>query len=176
MKALVDQMVEYSVVLGDSTPLALERVELRELYDELLSTSRPAIESKGLTLHGSFDPALSSVTSNRLRLKQIAVNLLSNATKFTMEGEVELAFSAVGTDRWSIRVSDTGVGIAPSDADRVFDEFERAAGDDIPGTGLGLAIVKELCHVLNGQIDFASREGVGTTLEIRFPLTPALPQ
>jgi signal transduction histidine kinase len=76
-------------------------------------------------------------------------------------------------EHWSIRVSDTGVGIAPADANRVFDEFERAAGDDIPGTGLGLAIVKELCRVLNGQIDFASHEGVGTTFEIRFPLVPA---
>jgi signal transduction histidine kinase len=68
------------------------------------------------------------------------------------------------------------VGIAPSDADRVFDEFERAAGEDIPGTGLGLAIVKELCRVLNGHIDFVSREGVGTTFEIRFPLVIAEPQ
>jgi signal transduction histidine kinase len=175
MKALVDQMVEYSVVLGDGVPVTLEQVALRDLYDELVSASRPAIESKGLTLRSSFDSSLSSVKSNRLKLKQIAVNLLSNAAKYTTAGEIELAFAAVGSDRWSIRVSDTGVGIAPSDADRVFDEFERAAGDDIPGTGLGLAIVKELCRVLKGQIDFASREGVGSTFEIRFPLTLAEP-
>jgi signal transduction histidine kinase len=128
---------------------------------------------KGLKLHSTFDPALSVATSNRLKLKQIAVNLLSNATKYTKSGEIELTFATAGTEHWSIRVSDTGVGIAPSDAHRVFDEFERAAGEDIPGTGLGLAIVKELCRVLNGQIDFASREGVGTTFEIRFPLVLA---
>jgi signal transduction histidine kinase len=127
-------------------------------------------------LRQSFDPALSSVTSSRLKLKQIAVNLLSNATKYTMAGGIELAFLAVGTDCWSIRVSDTGVGIAPVDADRVFDEFERAAGDDIPGTGLVLAIGKELCRLLGGQTDFASREGVGTTFETRFPLTLAEPE
>jgi hypothetical protein len=75
-----------------------------------------------------------------------------------------------GPEHWSIRVSDTGVGIASADSDRVFDEFERAAGEEIPGTGLGLAIVRELCRMLNGQIDFASREGVGTTFDIRFPL------
>ena len=124
----------------------------------------------------TFDPALAAVTSNRLKLKQIAVNLLSNATKYTKSGQVELRFAMAGAEHWSIRVSDTGVGIAPSDADRVFDEFERAAGEDIPGTGLGLAIVRELCRVLNGQIDFASREGVGTTFEIRFPLVLAEPQ
>lgn len=173
MKQLVDQMIEYSVVLGDGAQLTREPVELHELYDELVAASRPAIEAKGLKLRAAFDPALSTATSNRLKLKQIAVNLLSNATKYTKSGEIELTFATAGTEHWSIRVSDTGVGIAPSDAHRVFDEFERAAGEDIPGTGLGLAIVKELCRVLNGQIDFASREGVGTTFEIRFPLVLA---
>ena len=170
MKLLVDQMVEYSVVLGDGAPLALEQVDLHELYDELVASSRPLIEAKGLTLRASCDPALKAVTTNRLKLKQIAVNLLSNATKYTKSGQVELQFAMAGAEHWKIRVSDTGVGIAPSDAERVFDEFERAAGEDIPGTGLGLAIVRELCRVLNGHIDFVSHEGVGTTFNIRFPL------
>ena len=69
-----------------------------------------------------------------------------------------------------MRVSDTGIGIAPADVDRVFDEFERAAGDDIPGAGLGLAIVKEVCRILQGKIQFESHEGRGTTFVIRFPL------
>jgi signal transduction histidine kinase len=176
MKLLVEQMVEYSVVLGDGAPLVLETVQPRELYDELVAASRPAIEAKGLSLHAAFDPALTEITSNRLKLKQIAVNLLSNATKYTKSGQVELQFALADADHWSIRVSDTGVGIAPADADRVFDEFERAAGEDIPGTGLGLAIVRELCRLLNGQIDFVSREGVGTRFDIRFPLVLEEPQ
>jgi signal transduction histidine kinase len=170
MKQLVDQMVEYSVVLGDSAPLVLEPVDLRELFDELVASARPSIDAKGLALRSAFDAALPVVTSNRLKLKQIAVNLLSNAIKYTKSGQVELRFATHGAEHWSIRVSDTGIGIAPADAERVFDEFERAAGDDIPGTGLGLAIVRELCRVLDGQMEFASREGVGTTFEIRFPL------
>jgi signal transduction histidine kinase len=169
MKQLVDQMVEYSVVLGDSSPLAVEPFDLRGLFDELVISSRPAIEAKRLRLLTAFDKSLAPVISNRLKLKQVALNLLSNATKYTAAGEIELAMTRVGDGHWSIRVSDTGIGIAPSDADRVFDEFERAAGDDIPGTGLGLAIVKELCRVLHGQIHFESREGRGTTFEIRFP-------
>ncbi|RAS23882.1 sensor histidine kinase [Paraburkholderia bryophila] len=176
MKQLVDQMVEYSVVLGDGAPLALETVDLRELFTELEAASRPLIETKGLTLRTAFDPALPAITSNRLKLKQIAVNLLSNATKYTKSGEIEFGFAMADADHWSIRVSDTGEGIAPADAERVFDEFERAAGEDIPGTGLGLAIVKELCRVLNGQIDFVSREGVGTTFNIRFPLALEEPE
>lgn len=176
MKQLVDQMVEYSVVLGDTTPLALEEVQLHGLYDELVTSWQPSIESKGLRLRTSYDPALTSITSNRLKLKQIAVNLLSNATKYTKSGEIEFNFAMAGADHWSIRVADTGVGISPADAERVFDEFERAAGEEIAGTGLGLAIVKELCRMLNGHIDFVSREGVGTTFEIRFPLVLTEPQ
>lgn len=61
-------------------------------------------------------------------------------------------------------------GTLPSDRGRVFDEFERAAGDDIPGVGRGLAIVKELCRILDGTIRFETREGHGTTFEIRFPV------
>jgi signal transduction histidine kinase len=170
MKQLVDQMVEYSVVLGDSNPLSVEKFELRELFDELAASSRPAIEAKGLRFHPEFDSALSSMTSNRLKVKQVALNLLSNATKYTTSGGIELAFAKVNESTWSIRVSDTGVGIASSDAERVFDEFERAAGDDIPGAGLGLAIVRELCRVLQGQIHFESRLARGTTFEIRFPV------
>jgi signal transduction histidine kinase len=170
MKQLVDQMVEYSVVLGDNNPLAAEPFDPRALFDELVTSCRPAIEAKGLCLKTAFDAGLVSVNSNRLKVKQVALNLLSNATKYTATGEIELAIGGAGEGYWSIRVSDTGIGIAPSDADRVFDEFERAAGDDIPGTGLGLAIVKELCRVLHGQIQFESREGSGTTFEIRFPL------
>jgi signal transduction histidine kinase len=171
MKQLVDQMLAYSVILGDDTPLTVEQFNLRDLFDELVATSRPAIEEKGLRLRTHFDanPSLVTVTSNRLKVKEIAVNLLSNATKYTTSGEVELAF-ATAAPLWSIRVSDTGAGIALSDADRVFDEFERAAGDDIPGTGLGLAIVKELCRVLHGKIRFVSSKGHGTTFEIQFPI------
>jgi len=171
MKALVEQMVEYSVILGDGAPLKPEQVDLHELFEELVASSRPSIEAKGLTLRSAFDPALPAVTSNRLKLKQIAVNLLTNAIKYTQSGQVELHFAMAGPEHWSIRVSDTGVGIAPADADRVFHEFARAADDDIPGTGLGLAIVKELCRVLGAHIEFVSREGVGTRFTIRFPLT-----
>jgi signal transduction histidine kinase len=171
MKQLVDQMLQYSVILGDNNPPIVEQFSLRDLFDELVATSRPAIEEKGLRLCTHFDGNLSqvAVSSNRLKLKEIAVNLLSNATKYTSSGEVALAFATAEPLHWSIRVSDTGVGIAPSDAGRVFDEFERAAGEDIPGTGLGLAIVKELCRVLHGKIRFASSKGYGTTFEIQFP-------
>ena len=171
MKTLVDELVEYSVVLGDPNPLVLERFALRELFDELVISCEPAIQAKGLRLQTAFDSALTEVVSNRLKLKQVALNLLTNASKYTRAGEIELAMTAVEEDRWRLRVSDTGVGIGESDRERVFKEFERATHDDIPGAGLGLAIVKELCRVLEGEIHFESREGAGTVFEISFPLS-----
>ena len=176
MKQLVDDMVAYSVVLGDSAPLAVEPFDLRELFEELVMASRPAIEAKGLRLSTRFDTDVTTVLSNRIKVKQVALNLLSNATKYTNAGEIELAMGGHGKGGWYLRVADTGVGIAPSDTDRIFDEFERAAGEDIPGVGLGLAIVKELCRILDGTIRFETREGHGTTFEIRFPGQPAASQ
>ncbi|HEY3597237.1 MAG TPA: sensor histidine kinase [Paraburkholderia sp.] len=170
MKTLVDELVEYSIVLGDANPLAAEPFDLRGLFDELVASCGPAIEAKGLRLDRSFDARLGSATSNRLKLKQIGLNLLTNAAKYTKAGEVELAMSARGDSHWCLRVSDTGVGIGASDQERVFEEFERANQEDVPGAGLGLAIVKELCRLLDGELRFASHEGAGTTFEIVFPL------
>ncbi len=176
MKQLVDDMIEYSVVLGDSAPLAVESFDLRELFDELVTACRPAIEAKGLRLSALFAAGVTTVLSNRIKVKQVALNLLSNATKYTKAGEIELAMGGHGEGEWYLRVADTGVGIAPSDRVRVFDEYERAAGDDIPGVGLGLAIVKELCRLLDGSIRFESREGQGTSFEILFAVQPRTSQ
>jgi signal transduction histidine kinase len=164
-------MGEYSKVLGDDSILTVERFDLAELYDELMQLCRTATEAKGLKLQGRIDPALGIVKSNRLKLKQIALNLLSNAIKYTRAGEVELAIIPSGSLHWTLRVSDTGSGIDEKDRERVFEEFERAASDDIPGTGLGLAIVKELCRALQGEIRFDSYKGRGTVFEVRFPVT-----
>lgn len=170
MKALVDELVEYSVVLGEANQLALETFSLRDPFDELVASCAPAVEAKGLRLIPSFDAGLHTVVSNRLKLKQVALNLLTNASKYTKVGEVTLSMSALGDAQWLLRVSDTGVGIGPSDRERVFKEFERATQEDIPGAGLGLAIVVEVTRVLGGQIRFDSNEGKGTTFEITFPV------
>ena len=76
----------------------------------------------------------------------------------------------VGEHHFRFRVTDTGIGIAEEDKERVFEEFERAAGNDFPGTGLGLAIVRELVASLGGEIDFRSQEGAGCTFEVVLPL------
>ncbi|HVE07601.1 MAG TPA: sensor histidine kinase [Paraburkholderia sp.] len=170
MKTLVDELVEYSIVLGDTNPFSVEPFDLRGLFDELVVSCRPSVEGKGLRLVSWFDPKLSTITSNRLKLKQVALNLLTNAVKYTKAGEVQFEMRASDADTWCLHVSDTGVGIGDADRERVFEAFERANQDDVPGAGLGLAIVRELCRLLQGQMRFASHEGRGTMFEITFPL------
>jgi signal transduction histidine kinase len=170
MATLVDEMGEYSKVLGDDSILTVERFDLAELFDELMQLCQASATAKGLTLKGRVDPALSMITSNRLKMKQIALNLLSNAIKYTTTGDVELVMVTSGAKQWTLRVSDTGMGISEEDRERVFEEFERAASEEIPGTGLGLAIVKELARELHGEIRFESYKGRGSVFEVRFPL------
>jgi signal transduction histidine kinase len=140
------------------------------LYDELVLAHRVGAEAKGLHLRSEFDSSLDFVISNRLKVKQIAVNLISNAMKYTQSGEIGFALVKLGADRWCLRVSDTGEGISSEDQERVFGEFERANGDEVPGAGLGLAIVKELVRSLSGEIRVASEKGKGSVFEIRLPV------
>jgi signal transduction histidine kinase len=155
MNQLVDQLFEYSVILSENRAPVVERFELRALYDELVLAHQAAAEAKGLHLRSEFDSSLDYAISNRLKVKQIAVNLISNAMKYTQSGEIGFELVKLGADRWCLRVSDTGEGISSDDQERVFGEFERAVGDEIPGAGLGLAIVKELAWSLSGG--FGSR-------------------
>lgn len=170
MATLVDEMVEYSKILGDDSILTVESFDLVGLFDELMQSSRVAAEAKGLKLVGHLDADLGAVVSNRLKVKQVALNLLSNAIKYTASGEIVLAIAAAPDDRWRLRVADTGMGIGEADQERVFEEFERAAADDIPGAGLGLAIVKELTRTLDGELRFESTKGHGSVFEVTFPL------
>ena len=170
MKLLVDELVEYSVAVADVESTEVEPVDLRNLFEELVLSSRSVIEEKGLNLVQAYDEQLATVPSSRLKLKQIALNLLSNAIKYTKAGQIELEMRRSGPGHWCLRVADTGIGIAAVDADRVFEEFERVTDEETPGVGLGLAIVRELCRNLGGQLRFDSKIGRGSTFEIRFPL------
>lgn len=170
MELLVSQLFEYSVILSENQVPVIESFDLRTLYDELKFAHQMTAEARGLHLRSEFDSSLGIVTSNRLRVKQIAVNLISNAMKYTQSGEIGFALEKLGDDRWCMRVSDTGEGISLEDQERVFGEFERATGDEVPGAGLGLAIVKELVRSLSGEIRVASEKGKGSVFEIRFPV------
>jgi signal transduction histidine kinase len=171
MGVLVDQLVDYAVVLGKDDDAAPQDFDIVELFNELAGGYRSIAEEKGLRFECKIDPALRSAAGDRVRIKQIAFNLLSNAVKYTDEGSITFCFEASVDDRWAMRVGDTGQGIEQADQQRVFEEFERGKQtDDTPGVGLGLAIVKELVADLGGTIHFMSQPGKGSVFEVLLPL------
>ncbi len=142
----------------------------------------PRCREKGLNLRISIAPDLpAAIQADPLRLRQMVINLLGNAIKFTSQGEVHLDASAKPTDangncQWQIAISDTGPGIAPGDLSNLFARFEQAGRRAaLGGTGLGLAISKQLARLMDGDIEVTSQMGVGScfTLHLRVPVLSA---
>jgi signal transduction histidine kinase len=170
MNTLLLQLIDYSNLAGRRLPVVVERFELAPLHEELVQLYRPQAEVKGLVLKGQLDAAPQSVVSDRVKIKQIAAKLLSNALKYTIDGEVVLSFSGRDGERWALSVSDTGDGIAAQDYQRLFNPFDRRSADEtLPDSGIGLAVVKELVSLLEGSINVVSKLGHGTQFEIILP-------
>ena len=141
--------------------------------------ARPLAERKNIDLEYRVDPDLPPLHQDQARIQQILNNLLSNAIKFTPEGgRVMVAARRDDSDSLILRVSDTGVGIAPEDQQTIFDKFRQGrtampGGDAMTrehsGTGLGLSIVKELCRLLGGEITVQSELGKGSDFVVRLP-------
>jgi len=171
MSVLLEQLLDYSFLLAHRKPVAVERFDVPALHEELMAVYRPQAEAKGLSLKGDCCAAPPSIISDRIKIKQIAANLVSNAIKYTARGEVSLVFSAHDAERWALTVSDTGQGVAPVDYLRLFQEFDRLGADEaISGSGIGLAVTKELIAVLEGSLQVVSQIGLGTRFEVVLPL------
>src|SRR5262249_25112427 len=121
-----------------------------------------------------LDPTLpAQLMGDSKRLDQILTNLVGNAIRFTPKGLVSLAFGAAAPARWTITVTDTGIGIPPHALDFIFDEFRQVDGStqrEHGGTGLGLAIVRKLTVLMGGTVQVQSTVGQGSTFTIQLPL------
>ncbi|GGK38780.1 hypothetical protein GCM10010124_34490 [Pilimelia terevasa] len=177
---LINNLLDLAKVEAGGLDLHRSPVRLDDSIGQLVDSLHPLADRAGVTLHADLDPVRALV--DPLRLRQIAENLLSNAIKFTPEGgEVRVAARVRGSDVL-LEVSDTGVGIAPADADRIFTEFVQAgaAGQRAGGTGLGLALVRRIAHAHGGDITLRSTPGVGSVFTVqlpdaRLPLAPPEP-
>jgi CheY-like chemotaxis protein/anti-sigma regulatory factor (Ser/Thr protein kinase) len=147
---------------------------LEELLESVTSMFRPRLSEKGLDLLAKCSPSLpEAVTTDATRLRQILVNLINNAVKFTEDGAITIEVSVLetptgqGKGTWFLRfeVRDTGIGIKPEHRERIFKPFSQADSSTTRvygGTGLGLAICKRLANALGGDIDFSSEPGHGS--------------
>ena len=179
MSALLKELLDYSVLLTNPRR-EVESFSAALLLDELATTFRPMAQARGLVFDASIYPKLKTVATDRGKLKQIVTNLLTNAIKYRKRdpedggesGKVSLSFLTVDDARWKLVVEDAGIGIAPEDCTRIFEEFQRVTPrEHVQGTGLGLAIVKRLVGLLEGSVEVRSQLGHGSRFEVTLPLT-----
>ena len=156
------------------------RVNLTPLIDEVVDTARPLAEQNNNRLMVKCQENLGSLTVDPMRLRQILLNLLSNACKFTKQGEVTLlARKLVNEGHWiEFAVSDTGIGMTPEQQAKLFEEFTQADSStarQYGGTGLGLAITRKLARMMGGDVTLTSEAGKGSTFTVRLPASTDVP-
>ena len=171
--ALINDILDITRIEAGRMPLNVSTFKIPALVEEVISELEPIIKRSNLTVRAMMPRTLPPLKSDRQKVKQIVLNLLSNALKFTPAGTVSIAASYDTTDRVvAIAVSDTGVGIAADDRAKVFEDFRQL--DSSPargygGTGLGLSICRRLSQMLGGTIDLESEVGKGSTFTLRLP-------
>ncbi|HSC13783.1 MAG TPA: ATP-binding protein, partial [Gammaproteobacteria bacterium] len=169
---LVNSLLDFARIESGRAEACYEPTDLAVETAELASVFRSAIERAGLKLAVDCESLAEPVYVDRDMWEKIVLNLLSNAFKFTFDGEIKVALSARG-DRVELRVSDTGVGIPEADLPKLFQRFQRARNARSrthEGSGIGLALVRELVKLHGGDVDVESREHVGTAFTVRIPL------
>lgn len=154
--------------------------DVDEVVGPLLSTLNFHAHKKGLTLVEYIDPDLpKKLVGDQFWLRQIVMNLVHNAVKFTEKGSVTVRFIKRDEAHWAIQVIDTGVGIPPESQKRVFEAFEQVnsmENSKQSGFGLGLSIVAKLTSIMNGRIELKSKEGKGCTFTVVLPLKEIVEQ
>jgi PAS domain S-box-containing protein len=171
--ALINDILDITRIEAGRMPLNATTFRVAELFDEVQSELEPIIKRSNLTVSTRQRGNVPAVRSDRQKVKQIVLNLLSNALKFTPAGSVTMTASCdLRRREVAIAVKDTGVGISPEDQAKVFEDFRQL--DSSPtrgygGTGLGLSICRRLANMLGGTIDLASEAGRGSTFTLRLP-------
>ncbi len=171
---LVNTLLDFSRLEAGRVEVAFEPVDLTRMTADLASTFRAAIERAGVRLVVDCGDIGEPVYVDASMWEKIVLNLLSNAFKFTLDGEIRVTLARRDAERVvRLQVTDTGMGIPPADLPHVFDRFrrvERARSRTYEGSGIGLALVRELVQLHGGSVDVASTEGVGTTFTVDIPL------
>jgi signal transduction histidine kinase len=173
LAALINDVLDISRIEAGSVPVTLSTFTVADMMREALDTLEGLIANAKVGVRQDVSPMLPPITSDMQKVMQIIVNLVTNAMKFTHDGEIVVSAGLAG-DRLSLSVRDTGAGIAEADHERIFEAFQQAAGTSARsagGTGLGLAISRRLARLLGGDIFVQSALGHGSTFTLTLPLT-----
>ena len=172
---LISEILDLSRIEANRVELHIEDIDIAGLIGELASTARPLADRKGNRLTVGAAEELGTMRSDPVRVRQVVLNLLSNACKFTESGEVGLSAvrqTSEGRDWIRFEVADSGIGMTREQQSRVFEEFAQADSSTTRkygGTGLGLAISRRLCRVMGGDLELTSEPGIGSTFTARLP-------
>jgi PAS domain S-box-containing protein len=171
--ALINDILDITRIEAGRMPLNLTTFKIPQLVEEVMSELEPIIRRSNLTVRASMPRSLPQFKSDRQKVKQIVLNFLSNALKFTPSGTVTIRAAYDSKSKTvTIAVEDSGVGIAPEDQAKVFEDFRQL--DSSPargygGTGLGLSICRRLSQMLGGTIELESQAGRGSTFTLKLP-------
>ncbi|MBX3430255.1 MAG: PAS domain-containing protein [Hyphomonadaceae bacterium] len=168
---LINEILDLSKIEAGRMDIAASEFDIAALVSEAVATVRPNAEKNGSVLKLDVDPSIGVVSTDSFKLNQCLLNLLSNAAKFTKDGEIAINVRREG-EIVAIAVSDTGIGMSEDQVGRLFNAFvqadaltERRYG----GTGLGLALTRRIMQMLDGDVSVVSEIGKGSTFTLRFP-------
>jgi len=167
---LINTVLDISKIEAGKMKVDVSFFTVQNLLDEILMTLNPIIERNGNILEADSELQNFEFESDFFKLKQIFINLIDNAAKFTSNGKISLYLNKVETDFVEISVSDAGIGISQNDMNHLFDSFTQVDSSStrkFDGTGLGLAISQKLSHLLGGEIRVDSELGRGSTFTVR---------
>jgi signal transduction histidine kinase len=171
--AIINDLLDLARIESGKMPVQLERVILQELIEEVMTEVEPLIDRTTLSVARLISPEVPEIHTDRQKVKQIVLNLLSNALKFTPQGSVSIRLDYEVEKEWiSIAVADTGIGISDENQKTIFEAFQQADSSYAQrqgGTGLGLTICRRLASILDGQINLISRLGEGSTFTLVLP-------
>jgi len=178
---LINDILDLAKVESGKMSLVSEPIDLPGLLDDVLATVTNLAAQNGNTLVRVCAPHFPPMVGDATKVRQVLLNLLSNACKFTRDGTITVeagtrAPAERGQEWVSVAVTDTGIGIAPEQVERIFNEFIQ--GDDsttrrFGGTGLGLTLSRKFCQIMGGEVRVRSIQGEGSTFTMVLPLAPA---
>jgi CheY-like chemotaxis protein len=170
---IVDNVLDFSRIEAGKVRVEAALVRLTDLLDEVVASIYPLAAARHLDLRVVREPGCPELCiTDPMRVKQVLLNLMGNAVKFTERGEVVLTVDRLD-DKLRFVVRDTGIGISPEQAERIFSAFEQADSSTtrrFGGTGLGLAICRRITELMQGQIMMQSRPGAGSEFTVTLPL------
>jgi PAS domain S-box-containing protein len=173
--ALINDILDLSKIEAGKMELFLESFELVQMIDDVASTILPLVEKNANTLHVERDSDLGSMYADQIKVRQGLFNLLSNAAKFTHEGNITLEVGRMvmdGDDWIEFRVTDTGIGLSPEQIVKLFQDFTQADASTtrkFGGTGLGLALTRRFSQIMGGDVTVHSVLGEGSIFSIKLP-------